>query len=308
MELENFPKSESAKQMMSYITQNGFYDNSYVGKWIFEVMGREWDEIRKIFDSFPEQGFPQTCSWSLSYFEQKFGLESKGTFEERKLALMKKVSVVLPFTPENIKQNIEDLSGVPMERIQVIEYPEEFRFQIRTDLTEGENDVINAKDYIGDIKPAHLLMLFIALVVFTYRVKIKIDSKFTIKTDFRSLRHLLLDGTWLLDGNMPLDSDQIIKSRLTLNSFISSKRDIENKISISSSIPITEDIDVSNIVRSNAKSKKELASRINARSDQHVEIGTETQLRVEKDLWFLDGEELLDGSRLLDAEVQEFVL
>lgn len=41
--LENFPTSESAKRQLKYIT-SGFYDNSYVGKWLFQVMGQEFDD------------------------------------------------------------------------------------------------------------------------------------------------------------------------------------------------------------------------------------------------------------------------
>ena len=46
--IENFPTSETAKRMMTYITGNGFYDKSYVGKWIFQVMGLEWDEAYRL--------------------------------------------------------------------------------------------------------------------------------------------------------------------------------------------------------------------------------------------------------------------
>lgn len=42
-ELELFPTSESALKMLSYVTP-GFYDKSYVGKWMFQVMGLEYDK------------------------------------------------------------------------------------------------------------------------------------------------------------------------------------------------------------------------------------------------------------------------
>ena len=60
MNIENFPTSEAAKRMMGYITGNGFYDRSYVGKWIFQVMGVEMDEARRIIeDELPYQAFPE---------------------------------------------------------------------------------------------------------------------------------------------------------------------------------------------------------------------------------------------------------
>ena len=42
IDLERFPWSDSANRMLTYVTK-GWYDKSYVGKWIYEVMGRELD-------------------------------------------------------------------------------------------------------------------------------------------------------------------------------------------------------------------------------------------------------------------------
>lgn len=38
-DIDKFPESEAAKRMLSRISP--IYDNSYVGKWLYEVMGRE---------------------------------------------------------------------------------------------------------------------------------------------------------------------------------------------------------------------------------------------------------------------------
>ena len=48
-DLENFPTSESAKKMLSYVS-DGFYDESYVGKWLFQVMGAEYDKALEIVE------------------------------------------------------------------------------------------------------------------------------------------------------------------------------------------------------------------------------------------------------------------
>lgn len=65
MNLEQFPTSETAKKMLGYITGNGFYDNSYVGKWIFQVMGEEVGDARAIIDELPLQAFVETATWGL---------------------------------------------------------------------------------------------------------------------------------------------------------------------------------------------------------------------------------------------------
>lgn len=40
IDLENFPTSQSAQNMLATVTP-GFYDQSYVGKWLYQVMGLE---------------------------------------------------------------------------------------------------------------------------------------------------------------------------------------------------------------------------------------------------------------------------
>lgn len=49
MDLERFPRSDSAKRMLTYVTK-GWYDNSYVGKWLYEVMGIGLDQVQELID------------------------------------------------------------------------------------------------------------------------------------------------------------------------------------------------------------------------------------------------------------------
>ena len=40
VDLEHFPTNEVAQRLLTYVTR-GWYDKSYVGKWIYEVIGLE---------------------------------------------------------------------------------------------------------------------------------------------------------------------------------------------------------------------------------------------------------------------------
>ena len=60
--LETFPTSESAKKMLSYVSQE-FYEKSYIGKWLFQVMGLEYDTAREVVEQLPKQFFPETATW-----------------------------------------------------------------------------------------------------------------------------------------------------------------------------------------------------------------------------------------------------
>ena len=111
--LENFPTSESAKRMLSYVTQ-GFYDRSYVGKWIYEVMGLEYDQARKIAEDLQKQCFPETATWGLMYHEIKWGLPVREnlSYEERRRLIYQKRDYRAPVTPYRMEKILENITGL----------------------------------------------------------------------------------------------------------------------------------------------------------------------------------------------------
>ena len=56
IDLEHFPTSQSAQRMMSRISP--IYGKSYVGKWLFQVMGLEWDDAWLRFDELRAESAP----------------------------------------------------------------------------------------------------------------------------------------------------------------------------------------------------------------------------------------------------------
>lgn len=111
--IENFPTSETAKRMMTYITGNGFYDKSYVGKWIFQVMGLEWDEAYKFADELQEQFFVETATWGLKYLEMMYSLPVREDIpvEERRRRLLEQRDTKAPMTPYRMEQIILSATG-----------------------------------------------------------------------------------------------------------------------------------------------------------------------------------------------------
>lgn len=105
-DIDNFPTSEHAQKMLGYVTK-GFYDESYVGKWLFQVIGLGYDDIKSIIGTLPDQFFPETATWGLMYHELKWGLEVRDdlSYEERRALICIKRDSKLPVTPyrmENI--------------------------------------------------------------------------------------------------------------------------------------------------------------------------------------------------------------
>lgn len=111
-DLEQFPTSESAKRMLSYVT-SGFYDNSYVGKWLYQVMGLEYDDAKKLAEELQYQMFPETATWGLMYHEIKWGLPVRTnlSYEERRQLIYQKRDYKAPMTPYRMEKYLKDATG-----------------------------------------------------------------------------------------------------------------------------------------------------------------------------------------------------
>nr|WP_302601085.1 putative phage tail protein [uncultured Acetatifactor sp.] len=112
-DLERFPTSESAKKMLSFVS-DGFYDESYVGKWIFQVMGIEYDKALEIAMDLPAQFFLETATWGLLYHEIKWGLPVRLnlSYEERRRLIYQKRDYRAPMTPYRIEKHLESMTGL----------------------------------------------------------------------------------------------------------------------------------------------------------------------------------------------------
>lgn len=123
MNLEQFPTSETAKKMLSYITGNGFYDNSYVGKWIFQVMGEEMGDARAIIDELPLQAFVETATWGLRYHEEKYGLPIRENLspDERRKIILEKRDLKAPMSPWRMEKIISGILGCTVDVVDINE-------------------------------------------------------------------------------------------------------------------------------------------------------------------------------------------
>lgn len=160
MNIEQFPTSEAAKRMMGYITGNGFYDNSWVGKWLFQVMGTEIEDARRIVEELTYQVFPETATWGLKYHEEKYGLPVRENLspEERRKLILEKRDTKAPITPWRIEQLLGNTTGFETHVIDInelvndIQHPNVFEVSMKG---EGILDVPAVIEKIKKLKQSH---------------------------------------------------------------------------------------------------------------------------------------------------------
>ena len=152
-DIEHFPTKESAKRMMSRVSP--IYENSYVGKWLFEVMGIEMDQARQIVESLREQCYLERCTWGIRYWEQRYGIDPNENLdlETRRAAVIQKRGKKQPLTPATLEEILEAMTGRP---VSVDEDNENYRFKVSIDEGTSVVDYIAVIKKINTVKPSHL--------------------------------------------------------------------------------------------------------------------------------------------------------
>lgn len=214
-DLENFPTSESAKKMLGYVS-DGFYDESYVGKWIFQAMGIEYDKALEIAMELPAQFYPETATWGLMYHEIKWGLPVRQnlSYEERRRLIFQKRDYRAPMTPYRMEKYLTDATGFevhitdasdPGEYGFVPPHPNVFKAYF---LGEGTLDSKLVFEMLDRLKQSH--------TVYTVndRTEVVLDNRNLEQIILRNIRFkmgipfwydFVFDGSWRLDGSVMLN-------------------------------------------------------------------------------------------------------
>ncbi len=272
-DLENFPTSNSARKMLSYVS-DGFYDESYVGKWIYQVMGLEYDKALEMVEDLPAQFFPETATWGLMYHEIKWGLPVREnlSYEERRKRIYQKRDYRAPMIPYRMEKSLEDATGFEVH-IADIHDPGEYGFSTQHPnvfkayfLGEGSLDSKKVFETLNRLKQSH------TTYTVNYRTEIELDNRNLEQIILRNIRFKMAIPFWyayVYDGSWRLDGSVVLEQKL--------KYDMRPHFSFPLSICEKETVRMDSVM-------------------------------IRKDLWHLNGAYNLDGERLLDAEIREEAL
>lgn len=217
IDLENFPTSQSAQNMLATVTP-GFYDQSYVGKWLYQVMGLEFDEAeRLIAEELPLQFFPETATWGLMYHELKWGLPVRDylSYDERRKLIYEKRDQRAPMTPYRMETMLANVTGFWANIADIhdggkygykVSHPNTF---IAVFVGDGSLNTKAVKRLLDSAKQSHTTYTIIDrmdTVLDCTTLEQMLLRNINIKATIPFWRAALLDGSGYLDGSMLLDS------------------------------------------------------------------------------------------------------
>ncbi|MGN0489324.1 MAG: putative phage tail protein [Ruminococcus sp.] len=156
-DLEHFPRNETAKRMVSRVSP--IYENSYVGKWLFEVMGIEMEEARALIESIKNQCFPSTATWGLRYWEQRYNIapDESRDIKERRAAVLAKLTRAEAMTPAALEDILKAATG---RQVEVHEGGAPYTFTITIGDGESAVDYGAVAQLVDGAKPSHLAYSF----------------------------------------------------------------------------------------------------------------------------------------------------
>lgn len=151
---EEILTSDSARQMYNYVSP--IYGNSYVGLWMFQVIGLELDRMMGYFEDIPNQLNPATTTWLLPLWEERYGITpgADWTIERRREAVISKRKFNAPITPVKLGDILSALAGVLVE---VIENTGKNKFSVYIRDNIPVEKFSGAKEVTDEAKPAHLI-------------------------------------------------------------------------------------------------------------------------------------------------------
>ena len=164
MDLELFPTSASAKRMIGSVSEE-FYAKSYVAKWLYQVMGLEWDAVWEIIESIPEQAFVETATWGLMYHEMKWGLPVRENLDyaTRRRLIYEKRDVKKPMNPWAMERIIYDMTGRASRVMDSHDNPAipPNTFVAEIESAETDIDICAVLRKIRELKQSHVAFTFL---------------------------------------------------------------------------------------------------------------------------------------------------
>jgi len=155
-------RSPEAEAFLRSVTK-GFYNQSFIGLWMFEVMGREWDELREWSEGMRTEIHPQTCTWSIGIWEWVYGFppDETLTLEERRRRVLSRVFSAKPINPEVLRRGISATAGAEAE---VKDFVAPYSFGVTLRITNNPIPLERILRYIYETKPAHLSVASVEIV------------------------------------------------------------------------------------------------------------------------------------------------
>lgn len=184
-DIENLPTSETGKRMLKRVAP--IYQNSYIAKWLYQVMGEEWDGAWDIALSLRDQIFTETVTWGIEYQEHKYSIvpDESLSLDERRARLKRRTQQKFPLNPGVLEQFIKNGWSITADVDETVDYGR-LKLTFPNDLPSTVEEMLKE---VRRIKPSHLV-LFLKLIRELHLDDDESKIRLGIVSAFEGYRHI----------------------------------------------------------------------------------------------------------------------
>ncbi len=333
--------------LYNHIPHRWLNPKSYGTNKLFTGLGNILDTFELYTDSLQRNNSTRTALELLPDLENEYAIEVKPSYDvdyRRKLIIAKKRMQDSPITLPNLINLLLLFNNIVVKvennfnasTMRIFFEPKSQLPTITPEVRQMIEENIRAHVF-------YTLLLYDLIKIF---VNINIETKLIIKSDFDILslgKHLYLDGSWFLDDMYYINGYKILllpercPANLNLTSFVNMKLDTLFRLKYSNSfLPktltktktiIKSEFDILSLGKhlyldgswfldntywiNGYKSilfLEHYTVNLNLKNFINCNIKSKSTLKATKDVWVLDGQYNLDGTRLLGIEKTEFEL
>jgi len=144
-------------KMKSFVTE-GFYDRSYIGLWMYQVMGLEFDDMRGCVDDLKQEVFIQSATWSIPIWEFAYGFEpdDRLPLDYRRWRILSRMLERAPMNPARVERIAETAARYGV-KATVTEHVAPYTFRLSLERTDPNVDIdfVEIIRVIRQSKPSH---------------------------------------------------------------------------------------------------------------------------------------------------------
>ena len=158
--------SKTAQEIIDYVAP--VYGTSYVGLWLFQVMGLAAGDFREIAEKLFDETCPITSEFLLDAWEDHYDLyrNNRLTTKQRQERLLQKIRFRAAYNPKRLADAMAAVLGVPVKITERVA-----KNTFRVDILDSVSDIgkmVHALTVLDSKKPAHL--------IYTINVDSKVDE------------------------------------------------------------------------------------------------------------------------------------
>ena len=153
--------NETAQEIIDWVSQ--LYGESYVGLWVYQVLGIILGEIRAMGEQLRQEVRPSTAELTLDQWELLYGLTngSELTTAQRQDRLLERKLRRVPMNPDRLERLVQAMTGCKAEVTENVA-PYVFAVRVFYDNAAPGFDIRPVIGRIREVRPAHLSFLLIA--------------------------------------------------------------------------------------------------------------------------------------------------